>query len=65
MGTRTVDMQDSGLNAKIDESGVLVEPKNRAQGFGVAMTLEEAISFAKMVLELEAMLSADEVGASE
>ena len=67
MGTMTVVLQESEATAKIDadEKVVMVEPDNRLLGFGVALKLDEAIQFARMILEVEAMLAEETPGASE
>lgn len=67
MGTMTVVLQESEATAKIDadEKVVMVEPDNRLLGFGVALKLDEAIQFARMILEVEAMLAEEAPGASE
>lgn len=63
MGTTYAAFEESEVKATISDSGVIVEPADSRRGFGVAMTLAEAISFAKLVLELEAMLADEPVGA--
>ena len=67
MGTMTIALHNSEATAKIDadEKVVMVEPDNRLLGFGVALKLDEAIQFARMILEVEAMLAEETPGASE
>lgn len=62
MGTTYAAFEESEVKATISDAGVILEPSDRSRGFGVAMALDEAITFAKMILELEAMLAEENIG---
>ena len=60
MLAQRVELVNSEANVKIDDATVIIEPADRARGFGVALELAEAIQLAKMILEMEAYLQETE-----
>ena len=55
------ELVNSELRGQVDPDNatVVIEPTDRTRGFGVAMELAEAISFARMVLEMAGQLNDD------
>ena len=62
MGTQTVVLTDSEVTAKITADGVIIEPNDRTRGYGVAFTLQEAISLGNLFRDLELMLNEEQIG---